>query len=97
MLLVLVVWMLCIGSVSVVWVPRKKHPDRSLVNAFLSFLSVVYGCLSAFTFLLSLLWKHFNDAPAVEGVTIGLFAIVVVIPAWNYATRLISRPTKKLG
>ena len=86
---------LAIGGLSVIWVPYKKHRDRTLLSAYSVFLCIVESVFLATLLALSLLWRGFYETPEVSGIAVVLFSLLSVVPAWEYGSRVISRSANR--
>ena len=65
-----------LGGVSVIWVPHKKHPDRTLLNAYPVFLGIVESAFLVTVLGLSLLRRGFHEASGVSGIAVGLYSLL---------------------
>lgn len=85
-------WAVMLGA-ALWWVRRSKHPSRSIANAFGIFVGVFGGIVLSTLLAVGLLWEVFLPEGTQVPRAIGaVLALAVVIPVWQFATRLIQRP-----
>ena len=75
------------------YVHRTKHRDHTLMKAFGVFAGIFLGISGTATALVVIAWYSLGfehvEVPHALGV---LLALVVILPAWRFATRAIQHP-----